>query len=231
MERHLLLLLISLILGALPANAQTFQFLPEVETYFRVNSRVQFYFGTKETREGGDPTQAEFGPSVEFYLAPWLKLKNHTIFDLNEGKKRALVLSIAYRCLASPDAAAVNRLRLDLTSHFPMKAGILISDRNRVDLDWQSGKFQWRYRNRLTVERRLTIHSYHPAPFVRVEAFYASQYEKWSTTALYVGCLFPFGKRVELEPYYEHQNNTGKNPNRSLDQLGLILDLYFLGTN
>ena len=122
-------------------EAQTFQFLPEVDAYSNVNSEVRVYFQAKETREGGDPTQTEMGPSVEFYLKPWLKLKNATIFDLDEAKKRALVLAVGYRYLPSPNAASENRLRLDLTSHLPMKAKILISDRNRADLDWQSGNF------------------------------------------------------------------------------------------
>jgi hypothetical protein len=38
---------------------------------------------------------------------------------------------------------------------------------------------------------------------------------------------FPIGKHLEFKPYYEHQNNTGKSPNRQLNQLGLILNLYF----
>ena len=53
-----------------------------------------------------------------------------------------------------------------------------------------------------------------------------SQYSR-SDTALYAGCLFPIGKHVEFDPYYEHQNNTGKSPNQQLDQLGIILNLFF----
>jgi hypothetical protein len=225
--RHSLLLLALLIFRSLPTKAQTFQFLPEVDTYFRVNSNVQVYFQAKQTREGGSPTQAEVGPSVQFYLRPWLKLKNATIFDLDEAKKRALVFAVGYRYLPSPNSPPENRLRLELTSHFPMKAKILISDENRADLNWQSGKFTWRYRNRLTLEKRLAINSYHPAPYVSVETFYESQYQKWSTTALYAGCSFPIGKNFQFVPYYEHQNNTGKSPNQQLNQFGLILDLYF----
>jgi hypothetical protein len=221
------LLLAFLIFRGLPGGAQTVQFLPEVDAYFKVNSQVKVYFQAKETREDGSPTQSELGPSVEFYLKPWLKLKSATIFDLNEAKKRALDVGVGYRYLPSPNAPSINRLRLDLTAHFPMRAKILVSDRNRGDLDWQNGKFMWRYRNRLTVEKRLTIDSYHPAPYVSAEVFYNSQFEKWSTTALYAGCLFPVGKRVQFDPYYEHQNNTGKSPNQQLNQLGLILQLYF----
>jgi hypothetical protein len=62
-----------------------------------------------------------------------------TIFDPNEAKKRALA-SVGYRYLPPPNAPPMNQLRFDLTSRFPMKASILISDRNRADLDGQNGK-------------------------------------------------------------------------------------------
>jgi hypothetical protein len=114
-----------------------------------------------------------------------------------------------------------------LTFHIPMTARLLITDRNRADLDWSNGSFNWRYRNRLTVERRFTISNYHPAPYISAEAFYESQYTKWSSTNLYAGCLLPVGKHVEFDPYYEHENNTGKHPNQQVNAIGLILNLFF----
>jgi hypothetical protein len=216
-----------LIFGNIPAAAQTFQFLPEVDTYFKVNQDVRVYFQAKETREGGAPTQAELGPSVEFYLEPLVTLEKVTEFDLDDSKKRVAAFAVGYRYLPSPNSPTENRLRLDLTFHFPMKARILISDRNRADLDWQSGKFTWRYRNMLTIERHVKLGSLHSRLYSSVEPFYESQYQKWSTTAIYAGGLFALGKRFQLNPYYEHQNNTGKNPNQQLNQSGLILDLFF----
>jgi hypothetical protein len=225
--RHWVIFLALLLVLDLRAHAQTVQFLPEIDAYYKLNPEFQAYFQAKETREGGVPTQAEIGPSLEFYLKPWLKLKDATIFDLNESSKRPLVLAIGYRYLPSPNTATENRLRLDLTPHFPVKWKILITDRNRADLDWQSGNFMWRYRNKLTILRRFTIHSYHPAPYVAAETFYESKYQKWSTTALYAGCSLPILKRIQIEPYYEHQNNTGKSPNQKLNQAGLILEIFF----
>jgi hypothetical protein len=32
---------------------------------------------------------------------------------------------------------------------------------------------------------------------------------------------------VEFNPYCEHQNSTGTSPNQKLNQLGLMLKLYF----
>jgi hypothetical protein len=46
-------------------------------------------------------------------------------------------------------------------------------------------------------------------------------------TAVYAGCRFPIGEHVDFNPYYERQNNTGKSPNQQLNQLGLMLNLYF----
>ena len=112
-------------------------------------------------------------------------------------------------------------------ANFPFVAKILLSDRNRFDLDWQPSHFYWRYRNRVKFERTIQIGSYNPAPYVSAEFFYQSQYQKWATTALYAGALFPTGKHFAFDAYYEHQNITGKRPNQQLNQLGLILNVYF----
>lgn len=221
------LLTVFVFLLGMHARAQVDELLPEIDINYKVTHDVRASFQAKETREGGDPTQAEIGPSIEFYLKPLLRLKDVTVFDLNDSKARPLVLSIGYRYLPSPNTPSVNRMEPVATFHFPILAKFLLTDRNRADLDWKSGKFMWRYRNRVQFERRLSIRSYHPAPYASVEFFYQSQYAKWSDTAIYAGCLFPISKRLEFEPYYEHQNNTGKTPNQQLNQLGLVLSAYF----
>jgi hypothetical protein len=65
------------------------------------------------------------------------------------------------------------------------------------------------------------------AALTSAEFFYQSKFGKWSDTAVYAGCLFPIGKHAEFNPYYEHQNNTGGRTNQQLNQLGLMLNLYF----
>jgi hypothetical protein len=216
------------VLGCLVASAQTVQALPEIDTYAKLSSDLRVSFQVKETREGGDPTQAEVGPSLDFYLQPLARLQNVTKFDLDDSKSRPLVFSIGYRYLPQANnAPAINRIEPVGTFHFPLKWRSLLTDANRADLDWQNGGFSWRYRNRIQIEKRLTIRSYHPAPYVSAEFFYESQYGKWSDTAIYAGCLFPIGRHVQFNPYYEHQNNTGKSPNQQLNQLGLMLNIFF----
>jgi Protein of unknown function (DUF2490) len=227
MAALLLLLRCSSLHAQTTTTTTTTEFLPEIDAYFKLNSSVRFLFQAKETREGGDPTQAEVGPSIEFYLKPLLKLKNVTLFDLDDAKSRPLVLAVGYRVVPSPGKPAISRLEPVVTFHVPITARILISDRNRADLDWSNGKFTWRYRNRLMAERRFTIRAYHPAPYVSAEVFYESQYSKWSSANLYAGCLLPVSKHIEFDPYYEHENNTGKRPNQQVNAVGLILNLFF----
>ena len=209
------------------ARAQDTQFLPEVDGYLKLNSSVQVYVQAKDDREGGDPEQFTFGPIIQFYRKPLVKLKNVTVFDLNDTKSQPLVLESGYQVITAPDTPVEHRAREAVIFHLPLFWGMLAADRNRADLDWQNGKFTWRYRNRLTLERTFAVGSYHLIPYLQAEPFYESQYSKWSTTDLYVGSLFPVGKHVEFNLYYDHENDTGKKHNRQNHYVGLALYLYF----
>lgn len=211
----------------IPARAQETQFLPEVDAHLTLNSMFRAYLEAKDDRDGGDPTQFSFGPSLQIYRKPLIKLKKVTEFDLDDSKSRLLVLETGYRYITVPDAPPETRLVEAATSNFPLNAGFLLRDRNRFDLDWKNSVFSWRYRNKLTLERTFAICSYHFIPYVAIEPFYETQYHKWSTTSLYAGSLFPVGKRVEFNIYYEHDNNTGKHPNQQVNSAGLALYLFF----
>jgi hypothetical protein len=223
----LAVLALSLLLPGSRVRAQTVQFLPEVDAHLELNSVVRTYFEAKDDRDGGDPTQATLGPSLQLYLKPLVKLKNITAFDSDDAKQRPLVLEAGYRYIVTPNASPTNRFLTSVTFRYPLKAAILMTDRNRADLDWRDGAFSWRYRNKLTLERTFAILSYHLIPYAAVEPFYESQYGKWSTTSLYAGCLLPAGKHMQFNPYFEHDNNTGKQPNQQVNSIGLALYLYF----
>ena len=212
----------------LHARAEDLQYLPEFDANLKVNSLLRLTFEAKGDREAGEQEQFQIGPTVQLYLKPLIRLKDVTAFDLNDAKSRFLVLEAGYRDVTAPNAAPENRMILAVTSHFPLRAGFLISDRNRADLDWQKGAFTWRYRNRFQLERAVSVVSYHLIPYAAVEPYYVSQYSKWSTTALYAGSLFPVGKHVQFDSYFEHENNTGgKRPNKQDKEIGLALHLYF----
>lgn len=219
--------LLCLCLVSVPLPAQDTQFLPEIDAHLTLNSYMRAYLQAKDDREGGDPEQFTFGPSIQFYLKPLIKLQKATVFDLDDAKSRPLVIESGYRIITAPNTANENRAIEAVTVHLPLVAGFLAYDRNRADLDWKNGVFTWRYRNKLTFERTVPVGSYHLIPYVAAEPFYESQYKKWSATDLYAGSLFPVGRHVEFNLYYEHENDTSKHPNRQNNYVGLCLYLFF----
>ncbi len=220
-----LLVLLALCPAAL---AQIDQFLPEVDLYYKAHSDLRLWFQAKETFEAGAPVTAEFGPSLDFYLKSLPLLSAITTFDNDDSKSRPIIFSIGYRYLPYPDDPPTNRLEPVLTVNLPTpRVKVLVSDRNRLDLDWNNGVFGWRYRNRLQLQRTWRIGSYHLSPYASVEVFYQSLYSKWADTALYAGCNLPIGKHFDLNPYYEHQNQTGKSPNQRYNQFGLMLNIFY----
>jgi hypothetical protein len=221
------LILMIFFFACISIYGQSPQFVPEIDTHVQTNSFLRIYLQTKDEREAGVTQQFTIGPSVQFYVKPLVKLKRITVFDIDDAKPRFLVLEAGYRYLTAPNTTSTQRFVPVATSHFPLVNGALISDRNRADLDWKNGRFTWRYRNKLTVERTVAIRSYHFIPYVAAEPYYVSQYNKWSTTALFAGFLFPVGKKVEFNSYYEHDNNTGTKTSEPQNIIGLALDLYF----
>ena len=229
-DRRKLCLGLALLLSACrhSALAQTGQFLPEIDIYYQAQSNLRLWFQAKETFEAGAPVTAEIGPSLDFYLRSLALLSDVTKYESDQSKSRPIVLSLGYRCLPYPSAPTANRMEPVLTFNLPIpKVRFLVTDRNRADLDWQNGGFTWRYRNRIQLERSLRMSSYHLSPYASVEFYYESQYNKWADTAISAGCNFPLGRHFELNPYYEHQNQTGNNPNQQYNQFGLMLNMYF----
>jgi hypothetical protein len=214
-------------IACIVAHAQNTQFLPELDGHLTLNSSFKVYVQAKDDREGGDPQQSTFGPSLQFYRKPLIQLKNASAFDLDVVKSKLLVIETGYRVITAPGAAPKNRAIEDVTFRIPLRWQLLLTARNRADLDWQGGSFTWRYRNKLSLQRTFTIRAFHFIPYVAAEPFYESQYSKWSTTDLYAGSLLPVGSHVQFDCYYQHENNTGKQPNQQNNFVGLAIHLYF----
>ena len=55
-------------LAVLPfsAHAQSFQFLPEIDTYYKFDPNLRVYFQAKDTREGGCRRRRKSDPASNF---------------------------------------------------------------------------------------------------------------------------------------------------------------------
>src|SRR5262245_46593556 len=108
--------------ACLAVHAQDTQFLPEVDAHLTLNPNVRTYLQAKDDRDGGDPEQFTFGPSIQLYLKPLLKLKEITLFDLDDVKSRPVVFESGYRIITALNTAPENRLLEAVTFHYPFVA-------------------------------------------------------------------------------------------------------------
>jgi len=214
----------------IPAGAQTEQFWPEVSTFLKLNDQMRFYFLATTVKETRESTEGEFGPNFDFYIKP-LRKKHiaWSMLHLDESKSRLVTVRVGYRYIHpyTGDAPTEHRGVLEVTARHDLPGGLLLSDRNRMDLRSVGGEYSWRYRNRLTIEREFSIGRFKPSPYIRGEVYYDSRYDKWSRTALIAGSTFPINRHLELEGYFEHQNDSGGSPNRTVNAVGAVVNLYF----
>ena len=211
------------------AHAQTTtQIWPELSAFTRLNDRMRFYFLATTVKESRESTEGEFGPNFDFYLRPFRERKRLAGFRLDESKNRFLLVRVGYRYLDSfsgdPDE---HRVVLEATARYPLKGGVLVSNRGRIDARFIDGEYSWRFRSRLSVEKEFSIGPVRMNPYVRGELFYDSRFDVWSRTEWIGGAAFPLNRRVELEGYFDYQHDTGGDPNRKVYAIGTVLNLYF----
>lgn len=227
--RHGVLAALIVLCAGSSADAQSTQIWPEFGAFARLNDTMRFYFLATTVKENKDSTEGEFGPNFDFYLQPVRNPKRLGGLPLDESKHRYLLLRVGYRYLHSfggdPDE---NRTVVEATARYPLSAGVLVSNRLRMDLRFIDAEYSWRFRNRLSVEKEIAIGRVRMTPYARGEAYYDSRFSAWSRTEWIAGSAFPVRRRMELEGYFSYQNDTGGDVNRQVHAIGAVLNLYFL---
>lgn len=203
------------------------QFWPALNFHKSVSTFSRFSLEARQTRENQTGEDAQIGAFLDLYVKPLMKLQSTAFRSSDASKPRLLQLRAGYQYLRSTDNPPENRIVLATTPRLPLVLGMVGNNRNRVDLRFISGQFSWRYRNRFMVERSFAIGAHDFTPYARAEAFYDSRYEKWSRATCSAGATFALQKHVEVEAYFEHQNDSSSVPNRQINALSLGVNLFF----
>jgi hypothetical protein len=214
--------------SAIPAGAQSTQVWPEVGAYARLNDTMRFYFLATTVKEETNSTEGEFGPNLDFYHRPVRNPKRFGGLPLDESKHRYVLLRVGYRYLHSYTGdPEEHRAVLEATGRYPLVAGLLVSNRGRVDLRFIDAENSWRFRNRLSLEKEIAIGRVRMTPYARGEVYYDSRFAEWSRTEWIAGATFPLRRRLEFESYFSYQNDTGGDVNRQVYAIGTVLNVYF----
>ncbi len=221
------LIFLFLAVGCACAQDQTYVW-PEVDTYVKLTPQLRlFLLASLSSDQDTHNWDGEFGPNIDVFVKPFLRPKFR---DLDPAKGKLLSFRLGYRYLTDfgGDSPSENRIVTEATARAKLPWSILLSDRNRFDWRFVSGKeFSWRYRNRVTVERNFSIRKYEFSPYVRGELFYDSRTDKIAKNVFTAGSVFPIDKRSEFEMYYEDQRDSSSAPNFHARGIGLVLSVFF----
>lgn len=223
--------LLCLLLGSMAAQAQAGQgeiptnheFWPEVDASLVLpdGSQLITQASWARNRDSGQSTwqlEEDYQKSVSPVFRP--RIESDSPDD-----NRYLTLMCGYAELGSSSSTAgEHRGVVAATSRFPLPWGFLLDDRNRVDLRGLQS-FSWRYRNRLAIRHGLTLGRVDLTPYVWTESFYDSASSSWNRFSYRAGTVVRMAPDLEIEPYFEHQRNSGTNP-EILNAVGVTLTAY-----
>ena len=191
---------------------------------------MRLHFIASTVQENRESTEAELGADVDFFVGALTRRRPTLLFRLDESKNRVIMVRTGYHYLPSyTGSPSEDRGIFEATARTPligMMGDLLVSDRNRVDLRSIQGDSSWRYRNRLSVERELSLGCVRMNPYGRFEIYYDSRFDAWSRTQWTAGVTFPINKSLELESYFDFQRDTGGASIRHTKAVGLVISFY-----
>lgn len=206
------------------AQSSSDQFWPEIEGYYSFNPKSRLGLMASRSTDGASYNSIELGPTLNFFAKRFVQ---PVLSTPNEAENHMLVFGVGYRYIAGLDQPSENRIELDVTPQIPLPWGLQAGDRSRVDIRFIAGNStSWRYRNRIGMQRTLSVRRFVFSPYAQGEFFYNSSSGSWNKTTFQVGADFPFRKHFAFEPYYEHDNNIGSIPN-AVNAFGMTAYIYF----
>lgn len=199
---------------------------PRVTASFdlRPRTRLQVY-GQLENGEDVPYLQWKVGAMINYRMKRSLRQEA----DIDEENKHVLVVGAGYEYLQTTQndkTKRENRIIVQGTGRHHPGAGILLTDRNRIEFRWVNGVYDFRYRNQLTVNRGFRVNKFRFTPYASGELFWDRNHHSWGENQYSFGVQFPYRKSLMLDTYYLHQNCTTCSQ-QHVNVLGLTLNLYF----
>lgn len=118
-----------------------------------------------------------------------------------------------------------NRLAMAITVGVPWKRWE-ISDRNRGEKRFKASGQSWRYRNRVEIRHPLNVESNRISVFVWDEVYYSSRAQRWYRNRLALGAGQKLNKRMSVDVYFVHQNDSYSHPG-DLNGVGMTIKTEF----
>jgi hypothetical protein len=171
---------------------ETNELWPEIQFHKWFNgrqSRAIFMMSHSRDRDSDSSYQAELGLTFEHHFTDW--------FWGRAG----------FRHANATDGGPFqeNRLLTEQIFRLPIGLGVSADFRTREDFRWLDTGFSVRLRERLQVQRDVTIGTYVFTPYASAEIYYDTRFNQIARYRLILGSAFPVGEHFQIEPYVARQ--------------------------
>jgi hypothetical protein len=223
-------------LTAKPCPAQTqdpsaAEFWPTFNANFELSERISLR-GYVERYNGEDGNLRERKIGASFSYRRKRILKKHQP-DVDEDNEFNLVVGAGYEFVQT-DQGDSNKhqhvMILHATPRYIIGGNLLLQDRNRLEFQFPEGTYNFRYRNKLSIQRPFRINNFRLTPYISGELFWDRNRDSWNKNRYAFGWQFPFRKSFMLDTYYQRENCTTCGLNH-LNIFGLTFNLYFWRKN
>jgi uncharacterized protein DUF2490 len=201
---------------ALPCAAQSAGTEPAKQLWGTLNASFELGQKTRLTaiaekhngEEESGYAQEKIGVLFSYRMS---RIGNRLRQDVDKENQYNLSLGVGYEFLTTNlngGSRHEHRLVLQATPKYAIGLGLLAQDRNRTEFRWNGGTYNFRYRNRLTIDRAFKIWRFRFSPFVAGELFWDRNHHSWNENHYAFGVDLPYKKSFVLKTYYLHQNCT-----------------------
>jgi hypothetical protein len=190
------------------------QLWPDVSVTVRLRDklRLNMLATVREGRDVSDVVNKQFGIGLGITLNKYLSVAQ------------------MYRYVRSQPLPGTDqrehRWVTDLTLRIPLRGGFLLTDRHRHDWRDISGNWSHRYRNRVQLERSISLHDHRLTPYISAEPYYDTRFHTWTRTQYFFGARVPVIRHLTFDGFYMCQLDDRARPG-NLHVIGTFLRLDF----
>jgi len=187
-------------------RAQTTQYRPELDVYWKSSDHARTFFQLAGQAEHAPVSRDPLiGLFEDFLFVPDGYVRGGYRYNLHSYESRALV-ELAFRVFKAGPVRFLNR--------------------NRVEWRWVDGKYSYRARERVQLQRVPPPKGLGLAPYAMFEAYYDSRFRTIARLAPRLGSEARLGGPASMDLYYLRQDNLRGKP-AYVNIGGLIIKLSY----
>jgi hypothetical protein len=204
------------------------ELVPEMNVFVKLSDTTRLFFLANLTRNlTEDTTDGAVGVHLDMTVKPIFRRKFR---EADWERDRYLWVRIGYQysgnLVGEEGASNENRGIVEATGRAPLPFEFWLVNRLHVDLRFIDGDYSNRYREKLGVERVLSVGGVTGVPYAEAEFFYDTRFYAWNRQVYQAGAEVELAEHWRIEPYYARQNAQRSSP-AHLNRIGLILKTYW----